>query len=59
MQVVQNFPKYAKAIAERVEATEDLKIELMGNGFLVQGGVSAIWFNGGSAIPIGDITALR
>jgi UDP-glucose:glycoprotein glucosyltransferase len=57
-QLAQNFPKYATAIARRVTLTEDFKYELMGNNFLVQGGLNAIWFNGGNS-PIADITPLR
>lgn len=46
MHISQNFPKYATAIARRVNVSAPLLEELQSNGLKAQEGVGMVWLNG-------------
>lgn len=45
-QLSQNFPKYAAAMARRVEINPDLRDEVRRNSMKAQAGLNAVWLNG-------------
>lgn len=47
-QLSQNFPKYAAALARRVDINPDLLEEVRRNSMKAQGGINAVWLNGAS-----------
>ena len=46
LELSQNFPKYATALARRVTFEDELQEEILGNHAKAQAGINAVWLNG-------------
>lgn len=46
LELSQNLPKYATALARRVTFEDDLREEVLGNHAKAQPGINAVWLNG-------------
>ncbi|KAI0696066.1 glycosyltransferase family 24 protein [Cytidiella melzeri] len=56
LQISQNFPKYASAVARRVTVDPELEEEIQSNHAKAQPGVNMVWLNG-MVVPETDMNA--